>query len=311
MRTGSMAAARAGLVWLICAAAAGVRAEDLPQPSGGWSDAIGPVSGATFPASATVLVRVNGRLVTGEQLDQAMAGHEEDLADAERAGKKRERMSREAMLELIIDKILEGQKAHELGLDKQADGSPGTDAESFVRTLRRYRERLLGGVPAPAQADIEAYFDSHPALFSQRRIYDFREIVAEVPQREREQTKARIARAKTVNELQALLVKRGQLGQVAKATRAAEQLPLAQLDNFHKMKAGQVTISPDPKGLRILILEKVESRPVTLEYAAPAIEAFIHNQRRQAALEADRLALRQAAVIEYVGAKPPAEAKQP
>ncbi len=313
MTKGSAAVGRVGFALLLWGALAGARAEGLVTPPGGWSDVLGPGGAAVFPTADTVLVRVNGKPIIAQYLDDAMARQDRYQSEAEASGKrtKAERKSREAMLELLIDTTLQAQRAFELGLDKSPDGSAAPDGQAFDVALRRYYERVIADVQPPDKAEISAYYDSHPPLFSRRRIYDFREIVAEVPQRDLAQTKERIKRVKTVNELQTMLVKRGQLGQMYKATRAAEQLPLAQIDNFHSMKAGQVTISPDAKGLRILILERVENKPVTLEQAAPAIEAFIHNERRRVALDADLLALRKAAVIEYIGAQPPAQAKQP
>ncbi|MDP1097953.1 hypothetical protein Q6288_28135, partial [Klebsiella quasipneumoniae] len=75
------------------------------------------------------------------------------------------------------------------------------------------------------------------------------------------------------------------------AVRAAEQLPLASLDNIAKMKDGDSLLSPNPNGLTVLTLVGSRSQPVDEERARPAIEAFLLNQRRAEAIQKDLKAL--------------------
>ena len=92
--------------------------------------------------------------------------------------------------------------------------------------------------------------------------------------------------------------------------RAAEQLPLASLESFAKMKDGQAMIVPSQNGMQVVLLAGSRSQPVSEEQARPAIEAYLLNERKRKLVEDDLKALRAAAKIEYVGkfAQPAASA---
>ncbi len=83
--------------------------------------------------------------------------------------------------------------------------------------------------------------------------------------------------------------------------RAAEQLPLASLQTFAKMKDGQAMLNVSPTGAQVIVLAGSRSQPVTLEQAKPAIEQFLLNDRKRDIIAKDLKAMRAAATIEYVG----------
>jgi hypothetical protein len=85
------------------------------------------------------------------------------------------------------------------------------------------------------------------------------------------------------------------------AVRAAEQLPLASVDQFAKMKDGQAIFNARPGGVQILSLAASRSQPLTLAQATPAIEQFLLNERKRKLVADDLAALRAAAKIEYLG----------
>jgi hypothetical protein len=93
--------------------------------------------------------------------------------------------------------------------------------------------------------------------------------------------------------------------------RAAEQLPLASVDQFAALKDGQAVFVPRPNGGRVIHLVASKSQPVNLDRATPAIEQYLLNERKRKLIADDMRALRSAAKIEYVGsfaanAPPPA-----
>ena len=83
--------------------------------------------------------------------------------------------------------------------------------------------------------------------------------------------------------------------------RPAEQLPLAALPAFSRMKDGQTMFNKTPVGAQVIILAGSRSQPVDEEKARPAIEQFLLNERKRRVVEDDLKALRAAAKVEYVG----------
>jgi hypothetical protein len=67
------------------------------------------------------------------------------------------------------------------------------------------------------------------------------------------------------------------------------------------MKEGQTIFNKTPKGAQVVILVAARSQPVEEDRARPAIEQFLHNERKRKVIEDDLKALRNSAKVEYVG----------
>jgi hypothetical protein len=87
----------------------------------------------------------------------------------------------------------------------------------------------------------------------------------------------------------------------SQATRAAEQLPLARIDEFAELKDGGFLFRRTPEGLEVLELVSSRPQPVALAQASAAIEQFLLNERKRKLIADDLQALRKSARIEYVG----------
>lgn len=205
------------------------------------------------------------------------------------------------ILERLIDQELAFQKAQEEKIDRDPNVVQSIEATKRELVVRAYFEKIAAQAQPANDTEVRDYYDKHPALFAQRRVYSFQEVTIEAKPEQIEGIKAKLTTAKTVQEMLQMLQADGVRHATSQAVRAAEQLPLAQLDNFAQMKDGQVTISPAPPGLRVLILAGSENKPVTLEQAKPAIEAFLGNERKRNLIETQQKALRASAKIEYVG----------
>ena len=86
-----------------------------------------------------------------------------------------------------------------------------------------------------------------------------------------------------------------------RSVRAAEQLPLASVDAFGKMRDGQAVFNVRPGGAQVINLAGSRSEPVTLERAQRAIEPFLLNESKREAI-ADHMARLRGppTTIEYV-----------
>jgi hypothetical protein len=166
---------------------------------------------------------------------------------------------------------------------------------------RAYLEKLSEGAPKPTPAEVEAYYQAHPALFSQRRVYNLQEINIEAAPEQLDDLKKALVGAKSFADFVAYLKSNNFRFNGGEAVRGAEQLPLASLDQFAKMKDGQAILNARPKGAQVIHLAGSRSEPVSLDRARPAIEQFLLNERKRKLIADDLLALRNAAKIVYVG----------
>jgi EpsD family peptidyl-prolyl cis-trans isomerase len=218
------------------------------------------------------------------------------------------------VLERLVDQELAVQKAQEQKLDRDPRVVQQIEAAKREIIARAYAERVGESVAKPSNEEISKYYADKPALFKDRRIYSLQELQIEAKPEQFEALRAKLAASKNLNEFADYLKANDFRFAGNQAVRAAEQLPLASLDNIAKMKDGDSMVTPNPNGLTVLFLSGSRSQPVDEARARPAIEAFLLNQRKAEAVQKDLKALRDGSKIEYVGkfAQPvPAAASAP
>jgi len=245
-------------------------------------------------AATQTAAKVNKEEITVHQINFLLA-QQRGLAPEQAASASR------AALERLIDQELALQKADEQKLDRDPRVVQQIEAARREIIARAYLEKIAEGAPKPTPKEVAAYYEAHPALFKERRVYSLQEVVIEAPADQVEGLKKTLASSKTfvdfVNYLKANNIRFAG----NEAVRGAEQLPLASVDDFAKMKDGQAVFNVRPNGAQVINLAASRSQPVTLDQATPAIEQFLRNERKRRLLADDMEALRKAAKIEYVG----------
>lgn len=213
------------------------------------------------------------------------------------------------ILERLIDEELAYQQAEEQKVDRDPNVLQLLEAAKKELIVRSYYEKIAQNATRPTDAEIQQYYNSKPALFGERRIYSFQEIAIEAKPEQIPGIKEKIAQAKNLPEMQAILQAEGVRAGVNQAVRAAEQLaqqiPYEQVEKVHKLADGQFVVNDRPNGLSVLILAKSESQPVTLQQVKPFIEQTLTTERKRKLIEDEVKRLRAAGKIEYVGAFAP------
>ncbi len=204
-------------------------------------------------------------------------------------------------LERLIDQELAVQKATDQKLDRDPRVVQQLEAARREIVARAYVEKIASGAPKPAPAEIKAYFDAHPALFTQRKVYNLQELEIQATPEQVPDLQAKLAAAKDVTEFVSYLKTNEYKFTANQAVRAAEQLPLATVDKFASMQDGQAIFTRSPTGAQVVIVAGSRSQPVALEQATPAIEQFLWNERKRRVVEDDVRAMRSASKIEYIG----------
>jgi EpsD family peptidyl-prolyl cis-trans isomerase len=247
------------------------------------------------PAASQTAAKVNKEEITVHQINFLLA-QQRGIPPAEAASAGRR------VLERLIDQELEIQKASDQKLDRDPRVVQQIEAARREIVARAYLEKVGQGAPKPTPEEIQKYYDAHPNLFSARRIYQFQELAIVASPDQVEAIKAKAGASKNLAEFVSYLQSNGIKFTANEATRGAEQIPMVNLDRIAAMKDGQSLFQPTPTGVTMLYLAASRSQPVDLQRATAAVEQFLLNERRRKLLEDDRVALREKAKIEYVGA---------
>ena len=245
------------------------------------------------PASQTA-AKVNKEEITVHQINFVLQ-QQRGLAPEQAASASKQ------ILERLVDQELALQKAQDQKLDRDPRVVQQLDAARREIIARAYVEKIGAGAPKPSPAEIKTYFEAHPALFKERRVYNLQELSIEATSEQIPVLQAKLSAAKDIPEFVAYLKASEFKYGANQAVRAAEQLPLASLDKFASMKDGQTIFNVVGKGVQIVVLAGSRSQPIDEARATPAIEQFLLNERKRKVVEDDLKALRGAAKVEYVG----------
>jgi len=254
-----------------------------------------PDEAAEGEAPATqVAAKVNDTELTVHQVNHAL----------QRIPNLTQEQSKAASLQVVrslVDQELLVQKATEEKLHRDPEVVQSIDAARRQILAEAYMSRQLGTPVEPADTEISAYFNAHPYLFTQRKLYRLQEISIKVPEDKRDAVRARLAESGTLAEFGEWLRAENIPAQGAQGVKSAEQLPLEVLPRLAQMPKGQAMVVNTPDGLLVIVVADSQLQPVNLEQARPAISRLLQQQARQKAAEAKLESLRAAAKIEYVG----------
>jgi hypothetical protein len=140
---------------------------------------------------------------------------------------------------------------------------------------------------ANAQPDADAirsFYDGHPELFAERRVYRFDRV--SIPEWEAyfpdvrakvEELDKRPDKAAVIPELSAWLRSRQIDFTADQVTLAAEQLPMDSVARIHTMRVGDILVVPERGKLAVLLLQDARTQPIGLEQAAPLIRRYLAN----------------------------------
>ena len=210
---------------------------------------------------------------------------------------------RREVLEKLIDQQLAVDQATENKLHRAPEVTAQIEAARREVLARAYIQQLTAALPKPTPEETRKYFNDHPQLFSDRRVYSLQEIVvpAAAGATVAEQLRAQVAAGKAMEDIAAFLKGRDIRFGGGAATRAAEQIPLELLAKVHALKDGQTTVIDGAQGYTVLRVVSSQSAPVPETSALPRIEQFLLNQRGAEAVSKSIKELRAKATITYLG----------
>lgn len=186
----------------------------------------------------------------------------------------------------LINEELLVQEALKRRLDKDDEISMAIDQSRRRILAQAYLERMVFPKTSIPVAEQKDFYERHAALFKNHR--NFRFVTFTVAQTDiSDATKAAVTRAHSPQALRKVLDRRGIRYEVGRATLAAEQLPMNQLDELSHAVVGDVVLSAQDDGkLALMSVARIEETPQSFERARDAIERYLTNVRNERAVEA-------------------------
>lgn len=264
-------------------------------------------------SNTQVAARVNGDEITVQQINSAV----------QRLGKvpqdKVHEVNNEALKALVNQQLLV-QQALKDKLDRNPDVMQAIEAARHQILAQALIQAKTENAPKPTDAEVTAFIDKHPELFSARRLYRLQEISIQDGLAKADQIRSQLAASKNLNEFAQWLKTQNYKFNAAQAARSAEQLPPVLATQLLNAKPGQAIISNNDGTLMIILVAAAASQPLSAEEAKPVATRILTSQKQREIAEQQLNTLRSAAKIEYLGdfadagkepAKPAAQAAAP
>lgn len=251
---------------------------------------------ATTQAAASV----NGKEISIHQLNDRLLQLQPNLqlaTEGERldAGRK--------VLESLIDQELLVQQAKELKLDRDLKVMRALAAAEREVLARAYIERISSGSgnSVPSAAEVRDFYQQHPELFSQRKIFSYREVRFAISPEAAESINAAIAAATTIADFEQWLVTQQIKHQARDVVAPAEQIPLEQLPYLAKVKVGEVAMFNAGPEAALVYMASIKDQPLDEQTAEPFIHQYLSSQQNHGAAEIEIKRLREKSEITYAG----------
>ena len=252
-------------------------------------------------AQATqVVAKVNGDEISVHQVNNA-------LAQMRNVSPENVDKARQEVLDKLINQQLAVQQAEESHLDRSTEVMMKIDAAKREILTRAYLSQVVASLPKPSEEEAKTFYQEHPALFAERRIYNLHEIVLENPHPPADEIRALVA-GKSPDEIASALQQRSIPFNASSGTRAAEQIALPILGSLAKVKDGETSVIETPEALVILHVDTSRSAPVSEEAAMQRIPQYLANNRAKQAITEELDRLKAKADIQFMNQTASAEA---
>jgi EpsD family peptidyl-prolyl cis-trans isomerase len=205
-------------------------------------------------------------------------------------------------LDSLVEQELAAQAAREQGIENDPAFVQGLEAARRELLARMYQERLAAKAALPGSDDIDRYYDAHPALFAQRRLYTVQEFAVEVPAQGQAALQALVNNARSTAELKAGLDAAGLPYRTGTTVLLPENVPMRLLDGLSKLDEGRAMVhTTSANAVQLWSLVKAQDAAVDRKHAQPSIQAYLTAERKRQAVNDGMAQLRKQAQVVYAG----------
>lgn len=185
---------------------------------------------------------------------------------------------RKEMTDKLINRELAVQQALANKLDQQADVMLQLEEARRDVLALAYAKHIAATAAKPSDNDTAHYYNQHPELFSQRKIFQLNEITLSNNVPKFAEIKAILAKGTSLNQFKSWLQEQKIPFNSQNVIRAAEQLPIEALPKLNQAKLGDQQFFESPRGLIVYTISNTQTSPITWEQAKPIIFDYLTKQ---------------------------------
>ncbi len=186
-------------------------------------------------ATSQVAAKVNAEEITVHQINSVLSRTPNIPPEA--AGK-----AKIEILNRLIDQQIAKQQAIEQKIDRKPAVMQAIEAARNEILARAYLDQLAAAQPRPTAEEVKTYYNSHPELFAERRIFDLEEIVVATQGDVAAKLREQAGKVRSLQEVAAWLKSQNIQFAPNRGVRAAEALPLDLLP----LGPGRLAVAPGP-----------------------------------------------------------------
>ncbi|MEW6704314.1 MAG: EpsD family peptidyl-prolyl cis-trans isomerase [Pseudomonadota bacterium] len=200
-------------------------------------------------------------------------------------------------LESLVEQELAAQAAREEGIESDPSFVQGMEAAKRELLARFYQERLATKAARPTTDEVDRYYDEHPALFAERRLYTLQEFVVEVSPEALATLREVVSTARSATELATALDRSGLRYRSGMTVQAPEAVQLRLLEPLAKLREGESMLLSGAPHARIWTLVRTQEAKVDRQQAREPIEAYLLTERKRQIVTARMQELRKSATV--------------
>ena len=248
------------------------------------------------PGVSQVAIKVNGDEISVHQVDMVVQARAAAVAANATAS-----TVAQSTLAALVDQELAAQAARQQGLDRDPQVIQRMEAAKRSVLAQAYQERVGARAVDPSSDEIDRYFDAHPELFAQRRLYQLQETTVGVAADRFDALKLALDGAPSPARVQEILARERLKSSLRHLSVSAEDLPLGVLPRLAQLKDGESVTLPRDGGARVLTLLGSQAAPMGRDGAQRLIAQYLANERKRELIGQSIKALRDDAKVEYLG----------
>lgn len=210
-----------------------------------------------------------------------------------------DRMTAEVLRKLVDQQLLVAQ-AKEKNLDRAPHVVQAIELAKRQILAEAYIRQVTGSPQAPTEQELKQYYNQHPELFQNRKLYTLRTLV--VPKHGLNPAAIdMMQKSDSLSEAEAYLKTQNISYEKATALHPAEDIPMGMLPKMVNARAGQLFLLEGAAQITLYTVVTTNDQPITLDQAKPVITRYLHSQSNEQRVRAELNRLRKTASIVYQG----------
>lgn len=241
-----------------------------------------------------VAAKVNGDEISVHQINAELSGVGNIDAD------RKNEVTKAALDKLVTEQILI-QKAEEEKLDRNPKVLQMIEASKRKILARAYVQNFMLKEIKPSQDEIDTFYNEHPELFANRKVFRLQEIVIKNASEKLVDIQGLLGQESNMKNVAILLKDNGYTFSINANVRAAEQLQSGFLSKIQSLNDGSIVVVRNGQNANVVKIAESQDKPISKEQSIPVIEKYFVNKNRIKNMKMQMAALKKEAVIEYVG----------